>query len=429
MTSQSINGIHIRMMYSACVVIETPDCKILCDPWFTDGIYDGSWYLHPKNEDPISLIGDCEYVYISHIHPDHYDPKFLHDYFERYGKKEIFVADFPENYLAMSMQREGFAVSICKSGTKFKNTEISIHPHITNSLSDIDSALLVQYHADNRTHRVLNLNDCVYDPDFLNQFVFEEQIDVMLLGYTGAGPYPQTYFDVDDPSLIHAANKKKSQFFDRYLETVKHVPSKVRVPFAGQYVLGGCLAALNDVRGVADAIEIKEIDDRAVVLKEYEGEIDTESLVAVAERIEPISRTSIESRIREIESFPMTYDSINAGLVPVGLVINLLNKALPRARKKSECVDDYFFAFELSSGQLAVLNANRDGVSGVQMIEKSEQLPEPRSEISIDLRYLFGLLTGLFHWNNAEVGSQFQTRRIPDQFSREAQNFLNFLTV
>jgi UDP-MurNAc hydroxylase len=251
----------------------------------------------------------------------------------------------------------------------------------------------------------------------------------MLLGYTGAGPYPQTYFDVDDPSLIHAANKKKSQFFDRYLETVKHVPSKVRVPFAGQYVLGGCLAALNDVRGVADAIEIKGIDDRAVVLKEYEGEIDTESLVAVAERTKPISRTSIESRIREIESFPMTYDSINAGLVPVGLVINLLNKALPRARKKSECLDDYFFAFELSSGQMAVLNANRDGVSGVQMIYNSEQLPEPRSEISIDLRYLFGLLTGLFHWNNAEVGSQFQTRRIPDQFSREAQNFLNFLTV
>ena len=180
---------------------------------------------------------------------------------------------------------------------------------------------------------------------------------------------------------------------------------------------------------MADAIEIKEIDDQAVVLKEYAGEIDTESLVAVAERTEPISRTSIENRIREIESFPMTYDSINAGLVPVGLVINLLNKALPRARKKSECAEDYFFAFELSSGQMAVLNANRDGDSGVQMIDSSERLPEPRSEISIDLRYLFGLLTGLFHWNNAEVGSQFQTRRVPDQFSREAQNFLNFLTV
>ena len=429
MTAHPINGINVRMIYSACVVIETPDCKILCDPWFTDGIYDGAWYLHPKIEDPISLIGDCDYVYISHIHPDHYDPKFLHKYFAKYGKKEIFVADFQENYLAMSVQREGFTVSICKSGTKFKNTEISIHPHVTNSLSDIDSALLVQYHADNRKHRVLNLNDCVFDPDFLNQFVYEEQIDIMLLGYTGAGPYPQTYFDLDDESLIEAAGKKKAQFFHRYLKTVKHVPSKVRIPFAGQYVLGGCLAELNDVRGVADAIEIKEIDDRAVVLKEYAGEIDTESLAAVDERTEPISRKSIENRISEIENFPMTYDSINEGLVSVGLVINLLNKALPRARKKSECDDDYFFAFELPSGQMAVLNANRDGVSGVQIIDKSEELPEPRSEISIDLRYLFGLLTGLFHWNNAEVGSQFQTRRIPDQYSSEAQNFLNFLTV
>jgi UDP-MurNAc hydroxylase len=75
--------------------------------------------------------------------------------------------------------------------------------------------------------------------------------------------------------------RRKLSFFTGIIKTVKHVPSKVRIPFAGQYVLGGCLAELNDVRGVADAIEIKEIDDRAVVLKEYAGGIDTESLAAV----------------------------------------------------------------------------------------------------------------------------------------------------
>ena len=417
------------MIYSACVVIETPDCKILCDPWFTDGIYDGAWYLHPKIEDPISLIGSCDYVYISHIHPDHYDPKFLHEYFAKFGKKEVFVADFQENYLAMSMQREGFAVSICKNEVRVENTGISIHPHVTNSLSDIDSALLVQYHADNRTHRVLNLNDCIYDPDFLNQFVFEEQIDIMLLGYTGAGPYPQTYFDLDDALLLDAAGDKKNQFFYRYLETVKNVPSKVRVPFAGQYVLGGSLAVLNDVRGVADAIEVTEIDDQALVLMEYQGTINTDSLVAVAERKEPISKISIKNRLIEIENFPMAYELIDSSLVSVGLVTNLLNKALPRALKKSECKADYFFTFELPDGKRAVLNANKDGKSGVEIIGENEQLPQPRSEISIDLRYLFGLLTGLFQWNNAQVGSQFQTRRIPDQFLRDAQKFLNFLTV
>ena len=424
-----INGINVRMIYSACVVIETPDCKILCDPWFTDGIYDGAWFLHPKIDNPISIIGDCDYVYVSHIHPDHYDPKFLHEYFAKYGKKKVFVADFEANYLAMSLQREGLEVSICKNETRIDNTRISIHPHITKSLSDIDSALLVQYRDGNRTHRVLNLNDCVYDPDFLDQFVFEEKIDVLLLGYTGAGPYPQTYFDIDDPSLMDAAMSKKSQFFTRYLETIKHVPSKVRIPFAGQYVLGGSLAVLNEFRGVADSFEITEIDDQAVVLKEYEGQIDTESLIVVSERIEPISRTSIEDRITEIKSFPMTYESIDAGLIPTGLVVSLLNKALPRARSKSECSSDYFFTFDLLNGQRAVINANRNGNSAVEIKNNDDALPQPRSEISIDLRYLFGLLTGLFHWNNAEVGSQFQTRRIPDQFSREAQNFLNFFTI
>jgi UDP-MurNAc hydroxylase len=429
MMTHPVNGINVRMIYSACVVIETPNCKILCDPWFTDGIYDGAWFLHPKIDDPASIIGDCDYVYVSHIHPDHYDPKFLHKYFAIYGKKKILVANFSENYLAMSMQREGFEVSICNSDTRIENTSISIHPHITNSLSDIDSALLVQFQDGNRTHRVINLNDCVYDPDFLDQFVFEEKIDILLLGYTGAGPYPQTYFDIDDPSLVPAAINKKSQFFTRYLETIKHVPSKVRIPFAGQYVLGGRLAEMNEVRGVADSFEITKIDNQAIVLREYEGSIDTESLIAVSERTEPISRISIENRITEIENSPMAYEAIGAGLISAGLVVNLLNKALPRARKKSECTSDYFFTFELQNGQRAVLNANRHGNSGVELTTKEDPLPQPRSEISIDLRYLFGLLTGLFHWNNAQVGSQFQTRRVPDQFSREAQNFLNFLMI
>jgi len=54
-------------------------------------------------------------------------------------------------------------------------------------------------------------------------------------------------------------------------------------------------------------------------------------------------------------------------------------------------------------------------------------LPEPRSELDIDPRYLFGLLAGIYHWNNAEVGSQYRTRRTPNTFNRKAQSYLTFL--
>lgn len=38
---------------------------------------------------------------------------------------------------------------------------------------------------------------------------------------------------------------------------------------------------------------------------------------------------------------------------------------------------------------------------------------EPRIEVAIDLRYLFGLLTGLFQWPNAMLGSHYQIRSFP----------------
>jgi hypothetical protein len=53
----------------------------------------------------------------------------------------------------------------------------------------------------------------------------------------------------------------------------------------------------------------------------------------------------------------------------------------------------------------------------------------PRLEISIDDRYLFGLLTRLYHWNNAEVGSLYRSRRVPETYRPEIYQFLNMFQV
>ena len=67
----------VRYLYSACVEIETPKLRILCDPWFSEGAFDGSWYHFPKVKNPINIIKKPDLIYISHIHSDHYDPEFL----------------------------------------------------------------------------------------------------------------------------------------------------------------------------------------------------------------------------------------------------------------------------------------------------------------------------------------------------------------
>jgi UDP-MurNAc hydroxylase len=429
MKSAMLDGIRVNMIYSACITIETPDCKILCDPWFTDGIFDGAWYLYTKDRDPFSAIGDCNYIYISHIHADHYDPIFLRKYFEIFGEKILIIGDFESNYLEKSIQHDGFKCQVNTKPLKLGQTVVSVFPHETGSPSDIDSACLIEYFAEDRVHRVLNINDCVFDPIFLSNFSKFEQLDILLLSYTGAGPYPQTYFELDNPELLVAAKLKKDQFIEQYLKIAEVVPAKVRIPFAGQYLLGGNLSHLNSYRGASDSYEIGQIDNSAVILNDYEGSIDTVSFTATGTKKCLTNAEEIDQRLKEITKQPMVYEAIPEWMISNKILVSLLSSALIRASRKSECNQDYFFCFKLPEGNSAVFNARKN--SGMSLVVTEDELDAylPRSEVTIDHRYLFGLLTGVFHWNNAESGSHLQVRRIPNTYSRDAQNFLNFLTV
>ena len=75
-----------------------------------------------------------------------------------------------------------------------------------------------------------------------------------------------------------------------------------------------------------------------------------------------------------------------------------------------------------------MINANRHKKE-IRKINSKEKLGYPVSEITIDYRYLFGLLTGIYHWNNAEVGSLYLVKRKPDILNRGAQHYLNFLSI
>ena len=81
-------SISLQYIYSACVKTQTPNISILHDPWFTDGAYDGSWFQWPKVDDPISACGDCDFIYISHIHTV-IMIQFFKKYMANYGNKTV----------------------------------------------------------------------------------------------------------------------------------------------------------------------------------------------------------------------------------------------------------------------------------------------------------------------------------------------------
>lgn len=408
----------LKYYYSACVGIKTPDVSILCDPWFTDGVYDGAWYQYPKFENALERIERYDLIYISHIHPDHYDSVFLRQYLKKYPDTRIIAK---ERFLINCLRKEGFKLY---EGNGIKNTEFQIFLNDTGSASDIDTALVVKY----LEHSIVNMNDNPFDEKQIQDIkdYIGKKPTIALLGYTGAGPYPQNFY-TDPLTLIRLAEEKKQEFFRRYKQFDKALNAKINIPFAGQYLLGGKLAYLNNYRGVADATEVLGFDCKSLVMKE-DSEIDcsfNSADIANCIRTEPYDKTDMAMYIQSISSRPLDYETLNLDIDKIPFE-RLLRKAYERAMKANEYKgENYSLIITLPKGYY-ICNLN----SYAEKSYYSDDITEgPRLILELDFIYLFGLITGIYHWNNAIVGSHITYKREPDIFNRDVQRFLNFFYV
>ena len=436
----------VEYKYSACIKIVTNNISILCDPWFSDTAYYGTWARYPSHNITKEFLGDFDVIWISHIHPDHYCPWTIEKIFDLYGEKKILVADWGsnKNYLKFKLMSDGYS-SFVEEINEFKvgSTVLKCIPNVTGSSSDIDSCLIV--YDINTGKGVLNLNDCIVSDSLinnLNNYMNEKSISLQLmcLGYTGAGPFPQTYYSIpkDVMTLKTLAHSKKLEFFDRYLSTISKISSNFRLPFAGKYLLSSELSFMNSYRGVADALELKQIDPNAIILDDS-GSSTFNVLTREIGRQRDFFYDYEAVKINQ----PLMWNEWINFSPDTSLLQRLLNKAYKKAFLKSECNFDYmwnFFVFDASSDLLEIsrdpflhsqflIGVNCNRLAEPTIYTTHQELNMATSNLFINRKALFGALTGVFHWNNLEVGSAFFVRRDPDEFSREAQNFLNFMAV
>ena len=421
----------VRYIYSACVVVTTPDLTICSDPWFSPGIYDGSWFQYPPLPgDPVEVIGPVDYVYLSHIHPDHYDPPFLRRYLAHYPDATLLIGRTEPPYLANKLRIDGFRAESISSKVVGK-THLHVFANKAYEAENIDTAMVVS-HGD---QSVVNMNDNPVDTSQIDAIVGccpGGRATVALLPYSGAGPYPQTYEFEDGLALEAAADKKKEQFIGAYSEYLTRLRPRKSLPFAGKYWLGGPLAALNPLRGVPDAVEVlRRFPEQTIVLADGgRAELELDSMTASAIRDEPYSEQRICEHLAGIDFRGYAYEReiqpVDERLLPI---VPLLSAAVQKARQFSQVDGAYWFCFKLPDReQFLVVNVARGSEEPVR-VEADVSRLEPRCEVFIDHRYMFGLLTRLYHWNNAAIGSQYRCRRVPNTFKREVFNVLNHLHV
>ena len=109
---------RVTHLSSACVLIEHKNTKVLTDPWLSDSEYYGSWAHYPPLGDiDFSQFSDLDYIYISHIHPDHMSRKSLAEF---NNDIPILIHSYDSKFLKMGLQRLDKKVIELNHGELFK---------------------------------------------------------------------------------------------------------------------------------------------------------------------------------------------------------------------------------------------------------------------------------------------------------------------
>jgi len=212
----------------ASAFIETKYGSVLTDPWVNPA-YFGSWFPFPDN----SLLdwdrfGNCDYLFVSHLHRDHFDAEHLKRYVSK--KATVLLPNYPTTELEDQLREVGFTTFLKTENEAVYDLDglnVMIQSLISPTDGPIgDSSLWL---SDGET-TLLNQNDA--RPSDLTTFQKLGHVDVHMLQFSGAIWFPMVY-DLPKRAKQALGQTKRERQFDRSLRYIQDLEATWVLPTAG----------------------------------------------------------------------------------------------------------------------------------------------------------------------------------------------------
>lgn len=435
---------RLTYIYNACVLIEHEGTKVLCDPWLKDGIYYGSWFKYPPIKVSAKDFFDIDYLYISHIHPDHLDVetlkefpkeipilicnyahKFLFQVLKKLGFKKVFELSQTIPFeLSPDFKIEVIAADFCNPRLFQKHFASAPLTQKLEESEQIDSLAIFS----TPQETLLNLNGTPYVIAHKSLKYIQKNypsIDCLLVGYSGSGPYP--HVNVAEKGL--KASLKKKQFLNQAIAFIKALNPDTFMPFTGQYVLGGSLHVLNKDRGVPEIEELPELFD--FYIKKHD-------LASKMFLLDSMEHFDFETK-KCSKSFTLPDSNARGKYIKEKLSMKKLHYEndsfdLEELKKSAFKAYDHLIEYQkkwnfspkqnlyIDYGQKEFFCLPYDS----SKLVLTSKLIEPFVKIKLDPRLLSRILHKKAHWNNAEIGSHLTFDRKPDFYDRGLYFMLSF---
>jgi UDP-MurNAc hydroxylase len=419
--------------------------KILCDPWLEGEEYIGSWTIYPPYKFIPEKFSDIDFIYISHIHPDHCSSKTL----SRLNKNiPVLIHNFPEKFLKQKIEGLGFKTIELEHGirTKLKNklyinilAADNCDPSICGQImgcgitevkyktTQIDTIAVF----DNGEQVIVNTNDCPFEiakTVSVNIKSTYAEIDVILVGYVAASSWPHCY-NLSDGEKKEQAVKKQLGKLETTLKYIELFKPKFYIPFAGHYTLCGKNTSLNKYRGEPELEDAFEWIGSHVGSK-YKGivlnydcwlDLDTGKTNKKYSSIDMEEKSIYMKKVLSVKKFPYEKEK----MITSSMIYEMIPKAyenFEKIRKKIGWISNTLLILktvDVNNDEL-IIKVKCDG-KGFNKINKEDiSKNENYMVISLDIRLLKWLLTGPHkaHWSNADLGSHLKYDRVGSVYKR-----------
>ncbi|HEY7030297.1 MAG TPA: Rieske 2Fe-2S domain-containing protein, partial [Thermomicrobiales bacterium] len=243
--ARDASTMDVTYLGHAGLFIETRFGSILCDPWFNPA-YFASWFPFPSNEGvDLAAISRPTYLYLSHLHQDHFDPTFLRDHVSK--EATVLLPDYPLDLLERALRALGFTRFVRTANGQPLDLD-GLRVAISALAAPLDgamgdSALVV----DDGTARIFDQNDA--KPRDLRTLNPLGPFDAHFLLHAGGSWYPMVY-ELPETAKRALGRKKRENGLARAHRYAEQVGASFVVPSAGPpCLLDDDLFAENDFDG------------------------------------------------------------------------------------------------------------------------------------------------------------------------------------
>lgn len=409
----------VTFYVNAMVLLESKKSRVLCDPWVTfDTQSISGFYGFPKptfTREEVAAIKP-DFIYITHTHPDHFDPPTLR-LFDR--STPILVAPYVQNFTERMARSLGFTdvrVVPLETGAPLNGDDriwiepAAVYPEVDSiALFRLDGEMAV-----NANDNVFSESQCVHLRELAGR------IDVALLPSGAHGPFPMFFENLTDDEKRGAATKRAAAQKNAFVKYIHALQPKYVVPIAGGIICGGAKVRQYVYSGIRPRSEVidaalKQVQFKPAMVSERCA-FDSATGKVTGTYVEK-SFESEEGYLDELAAQPSLFGAEGRFHIAPDQRVDL-SRLLANARKNQKrwqerhnITSQSRYYFDVGDERLYGLSLADEEVRRV----RQEDLPENEEYEIYRLPYelLVGLLTRHYIWSNANTQHMWFYRNMP----------------